>query len=158
MHVMRRWRGIVALCLAASIGAWAVSRPQPSPRLSPADVVRTQLNALRHNDEPTPDAGIAVVYAFSSQTDRNQTGSLQHFAAMLHAGYAPMIGNRHIILGKTRVDGALALQPVTVIASDGRSYGYLFVLRRQIGGPHRGCWMTDSVMSQNGGRGQGLSI
>lgn len=158
MYSNRLCRWITALCLIASAGTWAASGPRPSPRLSPAEVVRIQLNALRHNDKPTPDAGIATAYAFASPTNHDRAGSLQHFAEMVHAGYAPMIGNRQIILGKTRVDGELALQPVNLIAEDGRSYSYLFVLRRQAGGPFSHCWMTDSVMPQNGGRGEGLAV
>ena len=40
--------------------------PVPSPELSPRDVVRIQLSALKHNDTPEPDAGIATVFRFAS--------------------------------------------------------------------------------------------
>lgn len=148
------------LCLGLVLPALtaAAEPPRPNSSLSPADVVRIQLQALRHNDRPKPDAGIATVYAFASPGNHSVTGSLAGFAQLIHNGYQPMIGNRKIILGKARIKSGQAFLPVQVIAGNGRLYSYLFILSRQKQTPCRNCWMTDSVLSRDRGRGAGLSI
>lgn len=148
--------GLTALLLASA--AAADRRPAPAPSLSPADVVRIQLQALQHNDVPHPDAGIAEVYRFASPGNRRMTGSLARFAAMLHQGYAEMIDNRRVILGKTRIDGDRAFQNVDVIAGDGRIFGYVFALSRRHQSPDADCWMTDAVLQRDTGRGNGVSM
>ena len=53
----------------------------PDPALSPGDVVRIQLEALRRNDEQ--DRGIAVAFRFASPANRTNTGPLSRFIAMI---------------------------------------------------------------------------
>ena len=49
----------------------------PKPALSPGDVIRIQLEALRHNDEQ--DRGIAVAFLFASPINRaNRPASPLH--------------------------------------------------------------------------------
>lgn len=149
---------LLACCLIAPAMAASVASSRPNPSLSPADVVRIQLTALRHNDEPTADAGIATVYAFAAPGNREQTGSLSRFQRMIHVGYAPMIGNLKFILGKSKALQGVLFQKVTVIASDGRSYRYVFVLSRQREAPYSNCWMTNSVLPQDEGQGAGTAL
>lgn len=147
---------LVALLLVLPLHA--ATPPRPRPSLSPADVVRIQLSALQHNDDPQPDAGVATVYAFASPGNHKLTGSLSQFTQMLHAGYAPIFGSRRIILGKTQVKGREAAQPVDLVAGDGRIFAYVFLLSRQRQAPFENCWMTDSVVPRDTGRGAGQSI
>jgi hypothetical protein len=66
------------------------SDPKPSPELLPEDVVKIQLNALKHNDEK--NHGIAIAYRFASPENRLHTGPLERFIRMLHNPlYAPML-------------------------------------------------------------------
>ena len=44
----------------------AATRPKPSPALAPERVVAIQLDALQHNDTPSPDFGIETTFAFAS--------------------------------------------------------------------------------------------
>lgn len=149
---------LLGWCLAFPTMAATVPGLQPNPALTAADVVRIQLMALRHNDEPYPDAGIATVYAFAAPRNRQLYGNLSRFSRMIHAGYAPMIGNLKFILGKSESKQALTLQQVTVIASDGLSYQYMFVLSRQEDAPYENCWMTDSVLTKGDGKGAGMAV
>ena len=65
----------------------------PEPALSPGDVIRIQLEALRHNDEQ--DRGIAVAFRFASPANRANTGPLSRFTAMIKEGpYALMLDFR----------------------------------------------------------------
>ncbi len=149
---------LLTWCLMLPALAATPSSPQPNPSLSPTDVVRIQLTAMRHNDEPTPDAGIATVYAFAAPGNRQLTGSLSQFTRMIHSGYAPMIGNLKFILGKSKAEQGVIFQQVTLIAADGRSYKYVFVLSRQKDPPYHNCWMTNSVLPQDNGQGEGTAL
>ena len=120
--------------------------PDPSPELTPTQVIRIQVEALRTNDEPREDAGIALAFRFASPGNRSVTGPLSRFKAMVHRGYADMLGFDYAEYGPLRVEGDQAAQRVTLVQADGRRSTYLFGLSRQRGGPCDGCWMTDAVM------------
>ena len=63
----------------------------PAPELSPGDVVRIQLEALRHNDDR--NRGIDVAFRFASPANRASTGPLSRFIGMIRNGpYALMLG------------------------------------------------------------------
>ena len=70
----------------------------PDSTFSPSEVVRVQLEALRHNDEQ--DRGIAVAFRFASPANRGNTGPLSRFIAMIKEGpYALMLGFREAAYG-----------------------------------------------------------
>lgn len=130
-----------------SVLAQFAAPANPSPGLSPSDVVRIQLDALQHNDTPEPDAGIAVVYRFSSPGNRAQTGPLPRFSEMIRSGYPEMLNHREAHLPPPLIQDGEAIQPVEVVGRDGAAYRYLFILSRQTEPPYTGCWMTDSVVA-----------
>ena len=149
---MRRLRqamiSFVLLALAAGAGSAAdpSETTQPSPRLSPGDVVRLQLEALRHNDDPSTDSGIAVAFALASPQNQAQTGPLARFIRMVHENYPELLNHRGARLSAAKIHGDEAWQPVELTDSDGRRLRYLFILRRQVAPPCAGCWMTDGVI------------
>ena len=59
--------------------------PVPKPELTPEQVVEIQVEALRKNDVPTPDAGIATTFRFASPGNRKVTGPLERFAPIVKA-------------------------------------------------------------------------
>ena len=67
---------------------------EPSPEFAPREVVDIVLTALRSNNEPAPDTGIATAFAFASPGNRESTGPLPRFIQMIEAGYAPLIDHR----------------------------------------------------------------
>lgn len=143
-----------ALMLVAAAHAMADTRagapgstPGPSPALDPAAVVRIQLEALAHVDQPVRDAGIAIVFSFASPGNQAQTGPLKHFAEILRKGYPEMLNHRSATLLPTVMNGAQALQGVELIDSAGIAHRYIFILSRQSEAPYAGCWMTDSVIN-----------
>jgi hypothetical protein len=144
-----------ALALSAGTGPptsrpTAVAATQPSPNLTPLDVVRIQLTALRNNDQPAPDSGVATAFAFASPSDRKVIGPLSHFTELLKSPtFAPMIGFRTIAYAPTRILGNGARQLVLLTDSHGHDTVYLFVLSIQPDGPYKGCWMTDGVVHVN---------
>jgi len=133
--------------------------PSPSPTLSPEEVVSIQLEALRHNDSPTRDHGIATSFRFASPANRVATGPLDRFAELVkNSTYRAMIDHRRVERGAMRVEGDEARQRVTVYAASGARVSYLFLLSRQRGGAYDGCWMTDGVVriDDTGPRPDGL--
>ena len=103
----------------------------PKPKLSPKDVIRIQLEALRHNDDQ--DRGIA--FRFASPTNPTGTGPLSRFAAMIKEGpYALMLDFRDATYGPVETISGRARQRVTL--TDAREcMTYWFYLSRQTDGP-----------------------
>lgn len=115
----------------------------PGPGLSPGDVIRIQLQALRNNDEQ--DRGIAVAFRFASPANRANTGPLSRFIAMIERGpYALMLDFRHADYGPVETVADQARQRVTLTGAR-TSTTYWFFLSRQSEAPCAGCWMTDAV-------------
>lgn len=120
--------------------------PKPSPELSPEDVVKIQLKALKYNDEK--NRGIAIVYRFASPENRLYTGPLPNFTKMLHNPlYAPMLNYDTEELGAMKKNGNRAEQKVVLIDKQGKAHTYLFSLSKQEDSDYKGCWMTDGVVN-----------
>ncbi len=119
---------------------------QPSPNLSPTEVVKIQIEALGKNDMPHLNRGIEIAFRFASPENKIATGPLERFTQMVSSPvYRPLLNHRTAEYGPIEVTGDLAVQPVTLIAQDGGKVGYIFSLSKQAGGPYDGCWMTDGV-------------
>ncbi len=118
--------------------------PEPSPDLTPSDVIRIQLAALQHNDED--DGGIATAFQFASPGNRVYTGPLSRFKQIVrNPAYSIMINHRLAELEPVTVSGDVAQQRVLVTGNDSQMVIYTFVLSRQRGDRFHGCWMTDGV-------------
>src|SRR4051812_33213541 len=71
----------------------STTRPVPSPDLAPQDVVKTVMDALRNNDEK--DTGIRITFSFASPGNREFTGPIDRFIAMVKdPAYAPMLNHK----------------------------------------------------------------
>lgn len=119
----------------------------PSPALAPEEVVASLMRAFQQPDDPYPDAGIEVAYAFASPAYKVATGALARFAALVHT--APLRGllcHATVHLGPLRVDGDHAEQEVLVADRSGETSAYAFMLTRQRSGPLAGCWMADAIL------------
>lgn len=121
---------------------------EPSPQLQPRAVVETVLDALKANDSPSTDAGIATAFAFASPGNRAQTGPLPRFVSMVHNGYGALLNHRAATIGEPAADGDRLVFPVQVIPQSGPVHYYLFVLAQHSGDTCDGCWMTDGVIDQ----------
>ncbi|MEM6785518.1 MAG: DUF4864 domain-containing protein [Bacteroidota bacterium] len=140
---------LLAVFLLAAVPAPDDGDPQPSPRLAPEEVIRLQVEALRRNDEPYPDAGIEVAFRFASPSNKSATGPLERFTAMVKGPvYGAMLGFERAEYGEIQVQGNQAAQRVTLVQRDGQRVSYLFGLSKQTGGEYDGCWMTDAVLRE----------
>ena len=115
----------------------------PAPALSPEEVVRIQLEALRNND--ARNRGIEVAFRFASPANRAQTGPLPRFIGMIRNGpYALMLDFHAASYGPVESSGTQARQQV-ILAGATTSVTYWFYLSRQSETPYVDCWMTDAV-------------
>ncbi len=118
--------------------------PTPHPDLTPQQVIAAQLEALRRNDEPRPDAGIATAFGFASAANRRVTGPVARFAQLLkNPLYRPMLGHSSTQFGPTQVNGDTARTQVVLFGGNGQVMAYDFTLSRDA---TTRCWLTDSVM------------
>ncbi len=124
--------------------------PTPTPTLGPDEVVATQLDALKHNDDPEPDAGVKTAYNFASPANRRATGPFDRFRQMVHnRRYRPMVDHEDAVAGPVErdPDDGVAVQRVTVTGTGGRTITYVFRLSRGEG-QYEDCWLTDAVTAE----------
>jgi len=145
----RLWLSALLLAgwMIATVAAPRDSVPQPpSPSLSAEQVVRVQLDALRHNDEPVPDAGIAQTWALAHPGNQRATGPYARFRGMLHgAAFKPLLNHHgHTVEVKIETPTAVTFA-VLIQARDGRALGYAWTVERVASGPLAACWLTTAV-------------
>ena len=142
-----RFLQVIILALAVAGSPVAAAQAGPSPDLEPRAVIGIVLEALAHPDRPEPDAGIARTFRFASPANRAQTGPLPRFIRLVrNPVYAPLLGHQRAVRGELVRDDGRARERVRVIAADGSTAAFVFVLARQASGPCEGCWMTDAVV------------
>jgi len=124
---------------------YAQPAAEPSPELSPEQVIKIQLEALAANDNPVPDAGIEQVWAFAHPDNREMTGPLERFTRMIKGrNYQTLINHRSYELQQMALSDEIAVYAVRVLAADGSFYGFSWHLRTAelAAGP---VWMTTIV-------------
>lgn len=130
----------------ASIGVrdWKlIASAVPDPKLPPDEVVKLQIEALRHNDDT--DRGIAVAFRFASPSNKLSTGPLPRFASMIRNGaYRLMLDYAATDYGEVEVVGNNARLRVTLVRRS-EIVSYVFYLSKQSQEPFVDCWMTDAV-------------
>lgn len=116
---------------------------QPSPRLEPNEVVSLQLQGLAKN----PDGGgIEQCFALASPGNKESTGPVERFAAMLHrAPYDVLLFHHLVLVGKPVIEGDLANVIVTLVDANDRIFVFQFMLSKQHVEGYENCWMTDAV-------------
>ena len=86
---------LISVLLLSITGHGAAAEPiGPDPALAPEEVVAIQLEALKHNDDPTPNAGIAQTFALAHPDNKRVTGPLPRFEMMIRSpAYRPLLGH-----------------------------------------------------------------
>lgn len=127
----------------------AVRDPAPEPGLGPDAVVGIVLHALQHNDDPVTDHGIAVTFAFTSPENRDVTGPIDRFRALVKSSaYRPMIDHTRADRGPVSIVAQHAREQVAITGVHGERVVYLFLLSRQETGAYKGCWMANGVLRE----------
>ena len=141
---MRLTTVLLAFLSPALLSAAAL---EPSPNLTPQEVVEAQLAALRTNDEPSPDDGIRTAFRFASPENKRSTGPIERFIEMVkNPLYAPLLNHRTAHLSDTTQKDDLARIKVTLVGADGQESAFVWILARVNSEECAGCWMTATVM------------
>jgi len=130
--------------LAAGLLLLALDRPAPS--MSPQDVVRTVVEALRTSNSPAPNSGIFTTYRFSSPANHANTGPYGNFLRIVkHPDFTSLRQTGERTYAPMEIANGKARQVVTTQGKDGVTVGFEFQLSRQTHEPCQGCWLVDGV-------------
>lgn len=120
---------------------------EPRQDLSPMEVVVSQLIALQSNDQPDPDHGIMVAFAFASPKNKNNTGPIARFKTMLHSDpYEPLLNHTNYKVAEHFVQGSEAQFFVEITSRENEVIKYIFELSQVKEAPYTGFWMTEAVI------------
>ncbi len=121
--------------------------PSPSRALTPEQVIKIQLSALKLNDDEAQDAGLCKVYEFASHANQQITGSVDRFIALLkNPLYRPLLAFKSVEFSRLAVGADCAEQTVTISPGTGTAQvKYTFSLVRESFGEGVGCWLLDSI-------------
>ena len=150
MHLTpARLLGWLLLLTAAGAGAAPVDRStltRPDPGLGPQEVVSIQLTALRHNDRPYTDAGIEQTWLLAHPQNRQATGPLPRFAAMLRSPYfRAMLDHRSHSIEERARSATRVVFEVMLETTSGEAVAYAWTVERVADGEFAGCWLTTAV-------------
>jgi hypothetical protein len=135
----------------------------PRTDLLPEDIPSLLMEALKLNDFPTVDAGLASMWAFAGDTTRhifehNITDFIESAHNTANEFSTSFYGNAfysqswNIETELNRVggqDGWIATQVMKTISSDGRVRRWQWELRKIRRPPNLGCWFVESIGSSN---------
>lgn len=140
---LTRLRGPAGLTPHSAKVAEFQDQVQPSPSLQPNEVVSLQLKGLAIEPE---GGGIEQCFALASPGNKEITGPIERFTAMIHkAPYDVLLFHHLVLVGKPTIEGDSANVVVTLLDAQDRIYIFQFVLSRQHGNNYENCWMTDAV-------------
>lgn len=135
---------LLAALILASCGSFRP--PQPSPALTPAEVVSIQLRALQNINQPVPNAGVWIVYQFASPGNRQVTGPYGRFLRMIKSpANRTLLRSRSLKIVSSQVSGAEANVAAEVTGDAGAVSEWVFTLSKLSFENCAGCWMTEGV-------------
>ena len=120
---------------------------KPNPSLKPIEVVSIQLNALKDNNNPYLNAGVAQTWEFSHPSNRKYTGPFEKFVNMMYTpSYIIMIDHTdHNIIYVSDRDFIIHYF-VEITNKEGNKFGFTWTLEKVIAeSKFKDCWMTTAV-------------
>jgi hypothetical protein len=118
--------------------------PSPNAGLSPQQVVKVQLSALKLAAHDS--SGFAKAFEFASPTARAIAGPVERFTLLVQSPiYYHLVGFNEVRVGMLQVIGEEAEQLVSLSTPNQQSVKYRFRLALQQQGDFAGCWMTELV-------------
>lgn len=119
--------------------------PRPHPNLTPDQVVRLQIEALRQAAQD--DSGIQMARRFVSPRWRSgEREGKPSFTETFRASEFHLFQDyTNAELGEVKLDGNRAYQIVLLENSSGQFSSFLFVLGKQTDDPFQDCWLTRDV-------------
>ena len=120
---------------------------KPNPTLNSVEVISIQLNALKDNNKPYLNAGVAQTWEFAHPSNRKYTGPLENFVKMMYtSSYIKMLDHtdHNIILVSER--DFMAHYFVEMTDKEENKFGFTWTLEKvSEESKFKDCWMTISV-------------
>jgi len=119
---------------------------EPDKNLTPYDVVKIQLNALKDNNNPSVDFGIRQTWIFAHPENKKITGPFERFRIMLYgAQYGLLLEhNSHKIkLIMNTVEKYIF--GVEILSKDKKLFFYEWHLEKGSDEACQNCWFTSAV-------------
>lgn len=118
-----------------------------SPKLSPIDVLKIQLNSLKKNDNPYPDAGIDQTWELAHPDNKKFTGPISKFKKMIYSeAYKILIdhlSHKIEILSETKEQYIFG---VSIVTSGREIFFYEWQIAKvTYEGDLKDCWLTNGV-------------
>ena len=120
---------------------------KPNPALKPIEVISIQLNALKDNNNPYLNAGVAQTWEFAHPSNRMYTGPLENFIKMMYApSFVIMLNHSdHNIIYVSDKDFITHFF-VEITDKEGNKFGFTWTLEKVITeSKFKDCWMTTAV-------------
>lgn len=136
---------IVSLLLILVLaGPWGITIIHAlTPQWTPEQIVQSQLDALQRND-------MAGVYKYASPANKERTGSLDRFDAMVRSGpYRYLLGHQRnvmLLTSTTPVAWVTLVRIVPKTEDEKDVLEYWWSLSRCTTGEYSGCYMVDAVI------------
>ena len=120
---------------------------KPSSALKPNEVVSIQLNALKDNNNPFLNAGVAQTWEFAHPSNRKYTGPLENFTKMMYApSYVIILDHIDHNIIYVSVRDFIAHFFVEITDKEGNKFGFTWTLEKVITErKFKDCWMTAAV-------------
>ena len=120
---------------------------KPNPALMPIEVISIQLNALKDNNNPYLNAGVAQTWEFAHPSNRKYTGPLKNFTKMMYApSYVIILDHIDHNIIYVSVRDFIAHYFVEMTDKEGNKFGFTWTLEKVITeSKFKDCWMTTAV-------------
>ena len=119
---------------------------KPDQKLTPYDVIKIQLNALKENNKPNKNSGIKQTWEFAHPENKKITGPYERFKEMLLGDQYNLLLNHEshkikLIMNSTNK----YIYNVELISSDKKMYFYEWHLEISTTKSCNNCWFTTNV-------------
>ena len=120
---------------------------KPNPALKPIEVISIQLNALKDNNNPYLNAGVAQTWEFAHPSNRKYTGPLENFTKMMYApSYVIILDHTDHNIIYISVRDFIAHYFVELTDNEGNKFGFTWTLEKvREESKFKDCWMTVAV-------------
>ena len=120
---------------------------KPNPALMPIEVISIQLNALKDNNNPYINAGVAQTWEFAHPSNRMYTGPLENFIKMMYApSFIIMLNHSDHNIIYVSDNDFITHFFVEITDKEGNKFGFTWTLEKVITESNfKDCWMTVAV-------------
>ena len=120
---------------------------KPNSALKPNEVVSIQLNALKDNNNPFLNSGVAQTWEFAHPSNRKYTGPLENFTKMMYTpSYVIILDHTDHNIIYVSVRDFIAHYFVEMTEKEGNKFGFTWTLEKVRGeSEFKDCWMTVDV-------------